>query len=418
MSRLFSVIDAVRSSAAPSVVLSQKITKANRVSKLLSGFACLLAITNCSAKSIDQPKIKDTVDKAIAPLMQAYNIPGVAVAVTVNGKHYFYNYGITSKKDRQPITNQTLFEIGSISKTFTATMASYAQLNGKLSLSDRVSKYLPDLKGSSFDNVQLLNLGTHTAGGLPLQVPDEIKNNDQLMDYYKNWKPTYAPSTSRVYSNPSIGMLGMIAAKSLNMPFDDAMEQKLFPALGLTHSYINVPAEQMTHYAQGYNKQDEPVRVNPGVLASEAYGIKSNALDMIRFIDQNMLESKLDAQWQRAVTNTHTGYFKVGELTQDLIWEQYSYPVTLDKILAGNSNMMITEATAATPLNPSLAPQTDVWINKTGSTNGFASYVAFIPAKKIGIVIMTNKNHPINPRITAAYQILTELDRQTTVVKP
>lgn len=418
MSRLFSVIDTVHSSATTSVVLSQKITKANRVSKLLSGFACMLAITNCSAKSIDQPKIKDTVDKAIAPLMQAYNIPGVAVAVTVNGKHYFYNYGIASKKDQQPITNQTLFEIGSISKTFTATMASYAQLNGKLSLSDRVSKYLPDLKGSSFDNVQLLNLGTHTAGGLPLQVPDEIKNNDQLMDYYKNWKPTYAPSTSRVYSNPSIGMLGMIVAKSLNMPFDDAMEQKLFPALGLTHSYINVPAEQMTHYAQGYNKQDEPVRVNPGVLASEAYGIKSNALDMIRFIDQNMLESELDAQWQRAVTNTHMGYFKAGELTQDLIWEQYPYPVTLDKILAGNSNMMITEATAATPLNPPLAPQTDVWINKTGSTNGFASYVAFIPAKKIGIVIMTNKNHPINPRITAAYQILTELDRQTTVVKP
>lgn len=418
MSRLFLAIDTVHSSAAPSVVLNQKITKANRVSKLLSGFACLLAISNCSAKSIDQPKIKDTVDKAIAPLMQAYNIPGAAVAVTVNGKHYFYNYGIASKKDQKPITNQTLFEIGSISKTFTATMASYAQLNGKLSLSDNASKYLPDLKGSSFDNVQLLNLGTHTAGGLPLQVPDEIKNNDQLMDYYKNWKPTYAPSMYRVYSNPSIGMLGMIAAKSLNMPFDDAMEKKLFPALGLTHSYLNVPSEQMTHYAQGYNKQDEPVRVNPGVLASEAYGIKSNALDMIRFIDQNMLESKLDAQWQRAVTNTHTGYFKAGELTQDLIWEQYPYPVTLDKILAGNSNTMITEATAATPLNPPLAPQTDVWINKTGSTNGFASYVAFIPAKKIGIVIMTNKNHPINPRITAAYQILTELDRQTAVGKP
>ena len=416
MSRLFSVIDAVRSSTAPFVVLNQK-TKAKRVSKLLSGFACLLVISNCSAKSIDQPKIKDTVDNAIAPLMQAYNIPGVAVAVTVNGKHYFYNYGIASKKNQKPITNQTLFEIGSISKTFTATMASYAQLNGKLSLSDNASKYLPDLKGSSFDNVQLLNLGTHTAGGLPLQVPDEIKNNDQLMDYYKNWKPTYAPSTSRVYSNPSIGMLGMIAAKSLNMPFDDAMEKKLFPALGLTHSYLNVPAEQMTYYAQGYNKQDEPVRVNPGVLASEAYGIKSNALDMIRFIDQNMLESKLDAQWQRAVTNTHMGYFKAGELTQDLIWEQYPYPVTLDKILAGNSNTMITEATAATPLNPPLAPQTDVWINKTGSTNGFASYVGFIPAKKIGIVIMTNKNHPINPRITAAYQILIELDRQTAVGK-
>jgi CubicO group peptidase (beta-lactamase class C family) len=53
-----------------------------------------------------------------------------------------------------------------------------------------------------------------------------------------------------------------------------------------------------------------------------------------------------------------------------------------------------------------------VLINKTGSTNGFSGYVAFVPAKKIGIVILANKSYPIDQRVTAAYRILTRLDSE------
>ena len=58
----------------------------------------------------------------------------------------------------------------------------------------------------------MLNLGTHTSGGLPLQVPDDITNNDQLMKYFRSWKLTYAPGTYRTYANPNMGMLIMVAA--------------------------------------------------------------------------------------------------------------------------------------------------------------------------------------------------------------
>lgn len=102
----------------------------------------------------------------------------MAIAVTIDGKNYFYNYGVASRESQQRITSETLFEIGSLSKTFTATWASYEQVNGNLSLSDSASKYLPSLSSSSFDNISLLNLATHTAGGLPLQVPDNISNTD------------------------------------------------------------------------------------------------------------------------------------------------------------------------------------------------------------------------------------------------
>jgi CubicO group peptidase (beta-lactamase class C family) len=324
---------------------------------------------------------------------------------------------VASKETKQPVTNETLFEIGSLSKTFTATLASYAQVNGQLSLSDSVSKYLPSLRGSSFDNISLLNLGTHTAGDFPLQVPDNIQNTDELMDYYKHWQSTHIAGTYRNYSNPGIGLLGVVTAKSMQMSFEDAMEKKLFPRLGMKHSYINVPTEQMKNYAQGYSKADAPVRVNPGILASEAYGVKTNTVDLIRFINANMKVIKLDEKLQRAITDTHTGYFTSGAITQDLIWEQYPNTAELKQLLAGNSNKMIYQGIVATKINPPLPPQTDVWLNKTGSTGGFGAYALYDPSKKMGIVMLANKSYPNEARVTAAYQILTQLDNPTASKK-
>ncbi|HEV7834654.1 MAG TPA: class C beta-lactamase [Caballeronia sp.] len=371
--------------------------------------SCFIASSTYGQSNDKRKEISGVMDSVIHPLMQEYGIPGMAVAVIVDGESYSHNYGVASLRTRQPVTDKTLFEIGSVSKTFTATLASYAQVKGHLALSDSASKYLPSLRGSHFDNVSLLNLGTHTAGGLPLQVPDAIHSEDQLMDYFRQWTPSYAAGTYRVYSNPSIGMLGMIAARSMNEPFDDAIEKKLFPMLGITHSYSNVPTDQMKDYAQGYTKQDAPIRLSAGVLSSEAYGIKASAPDMIRFVAANMQMINIESDVQRAINNTHTGYFTAGEITQDLIWEQYTYPVELKTLLAGNSDAMAYQATKAAEIKPPLQPQANVLINKTGSTNGFASYVAFVPTRKLGIVMLANKNYPIAERVSAAYEILTKL---------
>ena len=80
------------------------------------------------------------------------------MAVSVEGKQHFFNYGVASKASGQKVTKDTIFEIGSISKTFTATLASYARARGALSLSDNASQYWPALAGSSFDRISLLDL--------------------------------------------------------------------------------------------------------------------------------------------------------------------------------------------------------------------------------------------------------------------
>ncbi|WP_454742808.1 class C beta-lactamase [Cupriavidus necator] len=373
--------------------------------------ACLLCgATAHAAGSSEQGQLQHTVDAAIRPAMKASNVPGMAVAVTVGGKRYFFNYGVTAMQGGKNVTENTIFEIGSISKTFTATLASYAQARGSLSLSDKASKYLPALAGSSFDTISLLDLGTYSAGGLPLQFPEAVTNLDRMVAYFKSWRPDYAPGTHRRYSNPSIGLFGYLAARSMGQPFDDLMEKTLFPALALKHTYIRVPQARMADYAYGYTKDDKPTRVSPGVLDSEAYGVKTTAADMIRFVEANMNGARLDDTLKRAIAGTHTGYFKVGEMTQGLGWEMYDYPTQLDSMLAGSSSQVVFEANKVARLDPPRSAKADVLVNKTGSTNGFGAYVVFIPAQKIGIVMLANKNFPVAARIKAAYQILMALD--------
>ena len=375
----------------------------------ITAIACTIATASHAADD-QKDRIKTAVDHAMAPVIAHNGIRGMAVGIVDGDEHYVFNYGVASTETGKPVTNETLFELGSVSKTLTATLASYAQVRGYLSLSDPTSRFLPSLRNSPFGNVTLLNLGTHTPGGLPLQVPDNISNNEQLMQYFKAWQPAYAPGTHRTYANPSIGTLGLIAAKSMGQDFDGLMQGQLFPALGMKDTYIKVPAAKMPDYAQGYAKDGAPIRMAPGVLSSEAYGIKTTAADMNRFVEANMNLIRVNEKLQHAIANTHIGYFKAGPMTQDLIWEQYPYPVTLESLLSGNSPAMIFSATPVTEIKPPQEPQNNVWINKTGSTNGFGAYIAFIPQKRLGIVILANKNFPIDERVTAAYRILTSLE--------
>ncbi|PMZ69923.1 class C beta-lactamase [Pseudomonas sp. FW305-70] len=376
----------------------------DRLKTIAAGMA-IFAAGQCVA----QDQIETVVNAAVQPVMQAEGIHGMAVAVTVNGQAHYFNYGVASKETGSPVTQDTLFEIGSVSKTFTATLAAYAQATGKLSLSDKASQVLPALRGSAFDNISVLQLGTYSAGGLPLQFPAESDSADKMLGYYTQWKPLYAPGSHRLYSNPSLGLFGYLAAHSMGQPFDDLMEKTLLPKLGLKHTYVHVPQDQMALYAQGYNKDGKPVRVTPGALDSEAYGVKTSAADLLAYVDANMKPASLEKPLQQAIALTHSAYYSVGDMTQGLGWEMYRYPITLDRLLDGNSTPMAMEAHKVQWLHPPQAQPQNVLINKTGSTGGFGAYVAYVPSKEIGIVMLANKNFPNAQRVRIAHRILSAL---------
>lgn len=370
--------------------------------------ACL-SLLPLTAGAVDAVAVRAAVDRAIRPLMAQHGVPGMAVAVTVDGQALFFNYGEASKQDRKPVTENTLFELGSVSKTITATLACHAQDLGKLSFADHPGQYVPQLKGSAIDRASLLDLGTYTPGGLPLQFPDEVETDAQVLDYFRGWRPDAAPGTLRRYSNPSLGLFGHVTARALGVGFADAVEGRLFPALGLKHSHIRVPADAMGDYAWGYDKTDRPVRVSPGPFDAETYGVKASAADMIRFVQQNIDASGLPEPMRRAIDCTHTGYFRIGATVQGLGWEQYRVPVTLAALQAGNSAKMSAAPNPATRLDPPQAPPPGTLFNKTGSTRGFGAYVLFVPDRRVGIVMLANKNYPNSARVEAAYSILGQL---------
>ncbi len=379
-------------------------------SLLAAGF--LGALPSSAVARSELPYIDSVVNEAARAVIRQHDIAGMVIAVTHQGRQRFYTYGVESLQTRRAVNRDTIFEVGSISKTFTVTLAAYAQAKGLLQLTDSPSRFLPELAGTEFAKLTLLNLATHTTGGFPLQVPDEVRDNAQLMQYLKAWKPEHAPGTYRSYANPSIGMLGVVAAASLKQPFAQAMEKDLFPKLGLSSTFIDVPAAKASRYAQGYNKQGAPVRVNPGVLAAEAYGVKTSARDLLRFVEASMDMDVLDKDIRRAIADTHVGYYQVGAMTQDMVWEQFPYPVPLDSLLTANAGTLNSQSHPVQALQPPLAPQAETWINKTGSTNGFGAYVAFVPARKLGIVILANRNYPNDARVRLAAEILGAVDKQ------
>ncbi len=374
--------------------------------------ACLAPAAAQAGDDIDP--VRAIVDATIRPLIARQDIPGMAVAVTVDGHVQVFDYGLASKEAGTPVGDATLFEIGSVSKTLTVTLAAYAQATGQLSLSDHPGRYVPRLKGRPIDRATLVHLGTYTAGGLPLQFPDDVGNDDDAaIGYLAAWKADAAPGAEREYSNPSLGLLGAVTGAAMKDGFTTSMETQLLPRLGMSHSHIHVPADAMADYAWGY-RDGKAVRVNAGPFDVETYGIKTTAADLIRFVQANIDPSGLEPAVRRAVEATHVGYFRVGTMVQGLGWEQYPWPVSRETLLGGNSDEMIEDP------NPALAvkrgePASPRLFDKTGSTGGFGAYVAFIPSRRIGLVMLANRNYPIPARVDAGYAILRGLSERAGV---
>jgi len=371
----------------------------------------LLAATATSADAdpqVTEDILRNIVEPVVISKIEQYSIPGMSVGVVVGGAQHFFSFGVTSPVEGTPVTERTIFEVGSISKVFTATMAAYADHEGLVDLDDPVSAQLGELAGSAFDNIPLLDLGTYTAGNLPLQVPDGV-NKDNWLSYYREWRPDYRPGQYRRYSNASIGLFGHIAANAIDRPFDEFMETVLFSELGLQDTFIHVPANRDKDYAFGTSKTGTPIRVNPGLWDAEAYGVKTSARDLLQFVGANLAPNSVPQRWPQPIRRTQIGHYDVGSMTQALGWEMYR-DFNLESILAGNSLQIILEPNPAKPVRD--YKRNYAYVNKTGSTNGFGAYVAFLPAKGVGIVMLSNKNYPIAARVTAAHQILTEITRK------
>jgi len=378
--------------------------------KLISqAWIATLLASLCSTGVAATPDVEKTVSETIKPLMQQQGIPGMAVAVIVKGHPHFFTWGMADEQRHRPITQDTLFELGSVSKTFTGVLAGVGVSKGEISLNDPVRQYWSALNQPQWRHITLLQLATYTAGGLPLQVPDSVTNEPELVDFYHQWQPQWSPGKTRQYANSSIGLFGYLAVKPSGLSFEQAMQQRVFTPLKLSHTFITVPDAQKDSYAWGY-RQGKPVRVSPGMLDAEAYGVKSSIKDMSRWMQANMAPKQVDDKTlQQALDLAQTRFYRTDNLYQGLGWEMLNWPdqAAMAEKGADNTVALGPQPVVDASIHPRVAAS---WVHKTGATGGFGAYVAFIPQKQVGIVMLANKNYPNTERVKAAMQILTALE--------
>ena len=372
--------------------------------------ALLLSVTSSAfAATMSEKQLAEVVERTVTPLMNAQAIPGMAVAVIYQGQPHYFTFGKADVAANKPVTPQTLFELGSISKTFTGVLGGDAIARGEIALGDPVAKYWPELTGKQWQGIRMLDLATYTAGGLPLQVPDEVTDTASLLRFYQNWQPQWKPGTTRLYANASIGLFGALAVKPSGMSYEQAMTTRVFKPLQLDHTWINVPKAEEAHYAWGY-REGKAVHVSPGMLDAEAYGVKTNVKDMASWLIANMKPDSLEApSLKQGIALAQSRYWRVGAMYQGLGWEMLNWPVDAKTVVGGSDNKVALAPLPVAEVNPPAPPVKASWVHKTGSTGGFGSYVAFIPEKQLGIVMLANKSYPNPARVEAAYRILDAL---------
>ena len=183
-------------------------------------------------------------------------------------------------------------------------------------LDDRASQHWPALQGSRFDGISLLDLATYTAGGLPLQFPDSVqKDQAQIRDYYRQWQPTYAPGSQRLYSNPSIGLFGYLAARSWASRSNDSWSSKCSRHWASNRPTSTCPRRRWRSTPRATARTTARYGSVPAA-GCRRLRVKTSAADLLRFVDANLHPERLDRPWAQALDATHRGYYKVGDMTR------------------------------------------------------------------------------------------------------
>lgn len=278
-------------------------------------------VSNKSARVASTNELKTALDKKIDSVVRGYiqksNTVGVSIAIFKDGQSRTYNYGETKKGTGQLPNIGSIYEIGSITKTFTATLLAWYVNEGKLSLTDPITKYLPDSVAAnpSLKNIKLVNLTNHTSGlpGLPAnftaqkayQETNPYKNytKEMLFSYLKGCTLRSEPGTKYAYSNLAVGLLGIILERVSGKPYEQLVSDIICKPLGmkstLQHFYPLISPRFTTVY-------DENSRQTPAwdFDALEACGsLRSTVNDLLLYTKANMI--KADTKLSKAFELTH-----------------------------------------------------------------------------------------------------------------
>lgn len=261
------------------------------------------------------------LDSLYGTLYKQGNFNG-CILVAEDGKPVYEKaFGYANFENKQLLTNQTMFELASVSKQFTAMAIMQLHQKGKLSYNDSLTKYFPELP---YHGITIDHLLHHTSGILEMLGFQENQidtkrinyNKDVVTAFVKNKIPVNFPAGSNLsYSNTNYVLLALIVEKVSGMPFGDYMDKNIFKPLGMAHTKVysrRSGKEAIKDYAMGhvFSPAKNAFVINDSIPANKyqyyldgvagPYGISSNTEDMLKW-DQALYTEKLVTKAEQAL---------------------------------------------------------------------------------------------------------------------
>jgi len=333
-------------------------------------------------EAAEEYELAAEVRKAAEPFFAKGKHVGLVVGAYAGGRRAVVAFGRKDADRDEAPDGRTVYEIGSVTKVFTAAILETMVEAGSVRLGQQADELLPaDMKLPAWQDrkITLQHLVTHTSG-LP-RLPDDLldlrrANNPYAWYTQKDMgaflartKLKVAPGEKYEYSNMGVGLLGLALAQKSGTDYEALVTSAVCKPLGMNDTAITLSADGRRRLAQGYSRV-APIRMFQSSLKSENWAFQecfagagalvSTADDMLKFIAANLGQG--DAGLVAALAKTHRPLFKVDDgLSVGMAW----HIARRDK-----------------------EPRELVWHN--GGTGGYASFIAFSKAERAGVVVLAN----------------------------
>jgi beta-lactamase class C len=365
--------------------------------------ALLLTICFCgparAGPEVPDADVQQIVAQEVGKVLRPEGI-GAAVAIRINGRTLFFNFGFADRASKRPITSDSLFNLASVSKVFDATLLSLAVRQGEVRLDDPVTKYIAELKsGGDIDQVTLGQLVSFTSGfSLPQDQPPWPQAHYTLpkfLRYLRDWKIDKDHERGKQYSYSHAGfmLLHLALERRFGMPYGALLEQRLLRRIDLSSTTLPLRgAGSVARLApslgrravQGYSGKGEPIG-KPGNMQGYYHWpgtgqMFSSARDMAAFLTAQLGEAPDDPLLREAIELSHREIARTDRephIMQAQAWEVHHVANTI--------------------------------IDKNGGLNNTTTYIGMIPEKRIGVVVLINRGelngrdvgHPILLRLAS-----------------
>ena len=334
------------------------------VSRLLVPILCRFVALFATTAAADQ------VDDFIKSEMAAHRIPGLALTILSNDLSLKTSaYGLANLELRVPVTPDTVFEIGSVTKQFTAAAILLLAQGGKLNPDDRISRYLSTTP-EAWRNITIRHLLTHTSGlksytGLTGFELTRHLSEAEFIAAIASYPLEFDPGTSWKYSNTGFNLLGFIIQNVSGKGYWDFLGERILSPLGMTSTTNRSPALIIPNRAAGY-EQTNHIWFNRDYDLTDVFSagaMVSTIGDLAKWNvaldgDDLLQRKSKEAMWQPAVLND-------GKSTQ------YGFGWRIENF-EGHRD-----------------------IGHGGSTSGFSATIQRFPDDKLAIIILSNTDEQI-----------------------